>query len=173
MTEEGRSREQLLAEIADLRDEVRQLTTFMNAASDAFYLLDADLNFVEVNQRGLAVAGCSREELIGKHISEIVPDVTESGRYEEHQRVIETGEPFAIDMFVPHPRFGQRCIALKSFKVGDGLGVIASDVTERTMAEAAAAAERDRAKRYLDIAGVILVAISADETIELINKKGA
>jgi PAS domain S-box-containing protein len=150
-----------------------RLVRFMDAASDAFYLLDADLRFVEVNRRGLAVAGCGREEIIGKHIGEVVPDVRGSGRYERHRRVIETGEPFEIDLFVPHPRFGDRVIALKSFKVGDGLGVIATDVTERKQAEAALRAERDRAQNYLDIAGVIMVAINADETIELVNRRGS
>ena len=33
-------------------------------------------------------------------------------------------------------------------------------------------AERDRAQRYLDVAGVMLVVISADETVGLVNRRG-
>jgi PAS domain S-box-containing protein len=118
-----------------LRRIEERLSSFMNSASDSFYLLDADLNFVEINERGLAIIGKNREDVIGKNITEIVPDVKESGRYEKHLEVIRTGQPFVIDHFIPHPVFGDLDFMLKSFKVGDGLGVIATDITERKQAE--------------------------------------
>jgi len=46
------------------------------------------------------------------------------------------------------------------------------DITERKMAEAQLQQEKDRAQRYLDIAGVILVANDADGRVQMINKKG-
>ena len=39
--------------------------------------------------------------------------------------------------------------------------------TERALQE-----ERDRAQRYLEIAGVILVVLNSDQTVQLINRKG-
>jgi PAS domain S-box-containing protein len=118
-----------------LRESEDRLSSFMNSASDSFYLLDSDLNFVEINERGLEIIGKDREEVIGKNITEIVPDVRESGRYDEHLKVLNTGKPFVIDDFVPHPKFGDLHFLFKSFKAGDGLGVIASDITERKQAE--------------------------------------
>jgi PAS domain S-box-containing protein len=118
-----------------LRVSEERLFSFMDSASDSFYLLDADLNFVEINKRGLELIGKGREEIIGKHITDIVPDVKESGRYEKHLEVMRTGEPFVVEDFVPHPIFGDLHFILKSFKVGDGLGVIASDITDRKLAE--------------------------------------
>ena len=118
-----------------LRHSEERLSSFMDAASDSFYLLDSDLCFVEINQRGLEIAGKKKEDIIGKSIIEIVPDVVESGRYEKHKEVIRTGKPFVIEDFIPHPVFGPMHFILKSFKVGNGLGVIASDITERKRAE--------------------------------------
>ena len=46
------------------------------------------------------------------------------------------------------------------------------DVTERKQAEEALRRERDKEQRYLDIAGVILVAIDADQKVSLVNKRG-
>ena len=46
------------------------------------------------------------------------------------------------------------------------------DITERKQAEQQVQAERDRAQRYLDLAGTIIVAINADEKVILINRKG-
>jgi PAS domain S-box-containing protein len=46
------------------------------------------------------------------------------------------------------------------------------DVTAQRRAEADLAMERDRAQKYLDIAGVLIVAINADHKITLINRRG-
>ena len=47
-----------------------------------------------------------------------------------------------------------------------------TDITERKLAEDAVSEERDRAQRYLDVAGVIIIAIDADQKVAMINKKG-
>jgi PAS domain S-box-containing protein len=120
-----------------LRASEERLRSFMESASDSFYLLDSDLHFVQVNRRGLNVIGKPEEEVIGKDIRDIVPDVVDSGRYEEHLKVLKTGRPFAIGDFIPHPVFGDLHFILKSFKVGDGLGVIATDITELKRTERA------------------------------------
>jgi two-component sensor histidine kinase len=107
----------------------------MNSASDSFYLFDPDLNFVEINKKGLETMGMKKEGAIGKHMTEIIPDVKESGRFDKHLEVLRTGKPFVIEHYIPHPQFGDKHFILKSFKVGDGLGVIATDITERWKAE--------------------------------------
>jgi PAS domain S-box-containing protein len=54
------------------------------------------------------------------------------------------------------------------------LGVVSSltDVTERKKAEEALKEEKNKAQRYFDIAGVVLVVIDSDQRVSLINKKG-
>lgn len=47
-----------------------------------------------------------------------------------------------------------------------------AEVAERRRATQSLREERDRAQQYLDIAGVVLVALGADERIRLINRKG-
>ncbi len=46
------------------------------------------------------------------------------------------------------------------------------DITERKKAADAIKNERDKAQRYLDVAGVILIAVEKDHTVSLINKAG-
>ncbi len=49
---------------------------------------------------------------------------------------------------------------------------ILSDVTRHRLAQNALRAEKDRAQKYLDVAGVILVALDTKERVTLINRKG-
>jgi PAS domain S-box-containing protein len=62
-------------------EQLARLASFVDQASDGFYLLDRDLNFVDANARALAIAGRTREELVGKNLADVVPDVRTSGRY--------------------------------------------------------------------------------------------
>ena len=59
-------------------------------------------------------------------------------------------------------------------ETGQPIGLFGTiqDITERKKIEAALREEGKRARQYLDIAGVMLVAIDADETVAVINKKG-
>lgn len=49
---------------------------------------------------------------------------------------------------------------------------IFSDITERKKAEEAMRAERNKAQRYLDIAGVMLIVVNSEQAVKLINKRG-
>lgn len=46
------------------------------------------------------------------------------------------------------------------------------EVAERKKAEQSLLKERDNAQKYLDVAGVMLLVINADEKVQIINKKG-
>ena len=121
-----------------LRKSEETLSSFMSSATEIFVLFDADLNYTFINDIGLALfpPGTRREDVVGKNILEIMPDIEEKGRYAEYQKVIRTGEPFSIDEAIPNPVFGDVFLNIRTFKVGDGLGMICEDVTERMQAEA-------------------------------------
>jgi len=136
-------RETIRQEIADRRraeaalgQRVQQLDEILDAAPGSLYLLDSGMHFVDINRAGLEIIGKPRDEVIGKHIFEIVPGIRESGRYEKHLEVMRTGRPFVIEDFVPHPVFGHRNVLLQSFKAGAGLAVVAMDVTDLRRTEA-------------------------------------
>ncbi|MFT6868656.1 MAG: signal transduction histidine kinase [Cyclobacteriaceae bacterium] len=44
--------------------------------------------------------------------------------------VLKTGQPMTIDEFEVHPKFGDKYVSLQAFKVGTGLGIVISDITE-------------------------------------------
>ncbi len=122
-----------------LRESEEKLRLFMESATDSFILYNSELNVVEVNKVGLGMLppGTRKEDVVGKNMLEIAPGLEKTGRYDQYLKVIETGEPFFVDDFVPHPIVGDRYLALRAFKVGEGLGIVVADITKRKLAEEA------------------------------------
>ncbi len=120
-----------------IRKPEQKFKDFMMSANEGFILLDADLNLSEINDKALEIfpPGSTREELIGKNILSISPGLKETGRYDKYVAVKETAVPLYFEDVVSDPLFGDRYLTIKAFKVGNGLGLIFSDSTERKRAE--------------------------------------
>jgi DNA-binding CsgD family transcriptional regulator len=111
-----------------------QWLLFMESATDSFTLYDSDLNVVEINSVGVDIypSNVSKEDIIGSNLLDAVPDLKETGIYDAFMRVLDTGEPFVAENVITPTTMGRdRYINIKAFKVGNGLGMIVSDITER------------------------------------------
>ena len=73
-----------------------------------------------------------------------------------------SGELFPVEVNLKRATIGGR----------DRMLAIVRDISERKRVERELQEERDRAERYLDIAGVIILALDEQGTITLINQKG-
>jgi PAS domain S-box-containing protein len=104
----------------------------MESSTDAFSLMDSKLRLVEMNEAALRLfpAGTRKEDLLGKTLEEFAPGAKKRGDVERFFRVLKTGEPLFMDEVVPPPKFGDKYLNYKVFKVGDGLGMIITDITE-------------------------------------------
>ncbi len=107
---------------------------FMESATDGFTLYDSELYVLEVNNAQLRMLpeGITKEDLIGKHLTEFAPDTQRTKIYDKFMGVIRTGIPITILDFKPPPKYSKIGLHanIKAFKVGDGLGVILTDVTD-------------------------------------------
>jgi PAS domain S-box-containing protein len=132
-----------------LRESEERLSSFMRSASDGFLLLDERLAVVDINDRGLEIIERTRDEILGRALVDVFRDAVPSARCHECLEVLRTEEPLEFEHAVRHPARSERRYVLKVFKAGNGLGVIASDVTQRVRnAEIiASSAERLRALR--------------------------
>jgi len=118
-----------------LRESQERLSSFMDSATDGFILFDSELNYIDINKSTLEITGLDRKEFIGKNVLDVVPNLKETGRYDKYKEVIKTGAPFLIPDLIPHAKFGIKHVEVKAFKVGDGLGIIFTDITDRVQAE--------------------------------------
>ncbi len=111
------------------------LNDFFDSATDSFILYDDKLNYLNVNQNALSLffpEGTKKEDLLGKNIKELIPDVEKHERYQKYLDVIKTGTPFTVYDVVPDPKFGNYHLTIKAFKASKGLALMIADSSKRT-----------------------------------------
>lgn len=131
-----------------LRRSEQRLASFMDSATDSFVLFDRHLRVSDVNKSSAILFGKSKEELKGVHISEIFPETDESSgfeklktalrkssKYDKYLEVLDTGNPYENNSFPLLMQAGNKYVSLKAFRTGNGLGIIAADITEQKRME--------------------------------------
>ena len=164
------------AEEALRESEEKFATAFRNSPDSITLIGLSDERVVEVNDGFCHATGYRREEILGHTSLELNlwSDLSERARFvsmlRDQKRVIGFEASFRI-------KSGEIRVGLAAgevVQIGDQPFALITirDITDHKRAEEALKRERDRAQRYLDIAGVMLVAINTDQEVILINRKG-
>jgi len=198
MSSENLRREELIHELRRLREKVDNLNrdpstteekqllydyslefflNIVNSLNDPVFAKDEAHRWVFLNDAACVFWGYQREELIGKTDHDIFSMEEADVYWEKDNLVLQSGDTLlneekqtingklhtiaTMKSLYRDPYTGKRFV----------VGTI-RDITERKKAEEALRKEKDRAQLYLDIAGVMLVALDPDGTVNLINKKG-
>jgi hypothetical protein len=113
----------------DLRKNQALLESFMENATDRFYILDENLNIVAVNDTVIKrweFDPARKKEIVGKNLIEIFPGIANTSIPEHCGYVLETGEPYSsIDRSIELDQ-----IQFKIFKIVDGIGIIVTEITD-------------------------------------------
>ena len=163
----------------ELRESENRFRTAFESAPEGMALVDVERHFINVNKRVCKILGYSKDELLGKSFNLFThPDDKQSGRDRWHQ-IIEK----KIDTNQAEKRFIHKngdviwCLVSNSAIRDDQeeFQYVLShiyDITERVKDEKEIIRERDRSQKYLDTAGVILLALDPQGRIEMINRTG-
>ncbi len=136
-----------------LRESEERLSKFINSAENSYHILDADLKILEINRGALEAIYLadpsinSKEDVVGQDFEQIYPFLKDEIPY--YFKVIQTGAKYTNELTVPHPKLGDLVISSICFKVGDGLGIIAENISERRRAEDALKISEGRATALL------------------------
>ena len=134
--------------------------------------------FLSINRHFLDATGLPEDQIIGRQIDEVMPAPfceTAKGNFRkaiEENRIISWGvaTEYLSDIGAcdssAMPVFNEDGVCTQ-------IVCLMKDMSDYRGAEIAQPRQSDRAQEYLDIAGVILVALGADGTVTLINRKGS
>jgi len=97
---------------------------------------------------------------------------------EEVKKITSNKEPYEVKTRIVLRDGSELTVLAKGEAVTDASGKVTEivgavqDITERVKTQAILEKERDRAKKYLEVAGVIILALESDGKVTLVNKKG-
>ncbi len=133
-------RHEIVAIVEDITESKNNISAearfmaFKEAATDGFLIMDKNFNILDANPTWVKRAR-AKGQIIGKHITEVLaptPDAFE--RMEVYKSVAETGKPREFDNINAPSGIGL-LYNIKAFKVGDGVGLIVRNITDRVRAE--------------------------------------
>jgi PAS domain S-box-containing protein len=162
---------------ASLRQAEQIFQAIFDNTSDGIFLLDLEARrFTMCNQSCLQMLGYTQEEFLSLSIADLhAPDDLPS-IYSQIEELLKGGKPAGHDVrfrrkdgSVVFTDLSPRLLVLEGRRY---ILVALKDITERKRAEQTLQSERDQARQYLRVAGVMIVALDADGHITLINEKG-
>jgi len=155
-----------------------RLQSIFRAAPVGIGLVSQERVLLEANDRLCKMLGYLQEELVGKSARILYPsdeDYEFVGR-EKYRQIREQGTGSVETRW--RRKDGEIIEVLLSSTPLDpsdpsyGVTFTALDITERKRAEEGLRRERDRAHLYLDIAGVMLLALDSEVRVTMVNRKG-
>lgn len=158
----------------ELRASEERFRTFVDRATDAFFLLDERVRIVDVNRQACDALGWSREELIGMHPREFDAGLDETSIGRLNQRVA-AGEIITFEtrhrrkdgsVFAVEVRNGTFEQGGKRFHLA-----LARDISERKLADEELRATEARFRSLVEAAADGFMLHAADGTVMDVNRQ--
>lgn len=117
-----------------LRESENRLRGFMDSATECFIVCDANLNILEINQAGLnifKITNLNSSKKKTKLLSDYIDEFKEQSWQQLFQSVIGDGHSSQKQLSLGDFSADEIHLNVNIFKVNDGLGIIAEDITEQ------------------------------------------
>lgn len=120
------------------REFIDGLSQLAEVLSDAFLLLDKNLDLLMTNPAGQKLLGLSKKASKSgrsKNLLEIIPSIGESPIHRKLLRLLESGGPFKAGDIVLTTKDGEKRLNIKAIRMQNCIGLVVSDVPERIKAQ--------------------------------------
>ncbi len=168
------------AELSHATQELRRsestLSAIITHATDAIFIKDLAGRYLLVNPEVVRLLERPMDAIIGATDDDLFPPEIAAFNREKDQHVLEQGQAQTHLETIWTPGDGRRDYLTTKFPylsaTGETIGIIgmARDITPLQQAETALREERDRAQRYLDVAGAMIVLIDPKGRLALANR---
>ena len=112
----------------EMRDLLAQREMVLSSISDAFSALDSEWRYTYLNDRVAEYAGLKREEMIGRKIWDLFPQLVGTDFHQRCLRALAERQPDRFDHF--HEEWSL-WLETRIYPAEDGLVIYRSDITER------------------------------------------
>jgi PAS domain S-box-containing protein len=110
------------------------LQTVLNGIGEGFYAVDRDWRVILFNNEAAQYFHRAPEEVVGRNLWEAFPRARETGLGQLFLKTMQSRETVRSE--TESVVFGGRWLAYRLFPLGDGIGVVFRDITDRRNAEA-------------------------------------
>ena len=110
----------------------QDLASVLERTSDSFLSLDGELRVIALNQAAASELGAARQQLIGRALLELVPDLAGSELERTMRATLAGGQPHSVERF---HRQSARWFNVRCFPAPQGLLLFANDISARKAAE--------------------------------------
>ena len=149
---------------AALQSTNRRLRTILSSISDAYYAVDRDWRFIDVNEQAASWVGLPAQEMIGRTIMEIFPNTSVISHV---RRVMGGNEPIHVE--APSTFKSGRWIDLHVYPSPEGVSVFFRDITRRKQAELAALGNQDLLQSTMDALSAHIAILDSHGLILAVN----
>lgn len=104
----------------------------VNHLDDGYFEMDAEYRYRRVNPAGLRLTGKTRDEMLGKHVLEVFPEITNAAIHQTTMRVMETGEPASVETY--YPPF-KRWYVNSIYPITGGIALFTRDINDQKVLE--------------------------------------
>ncbi|MBF0337506.1 MAG: response regulator [Nitrospirae bacterium] len=159
-----------------IQSEEKYRLLLNNIPQKVFYK-NRDLVYVAVNQAFASEFNLKSDDIIGRTAFDFFPKHLAERFLINDIRIMQSGVAESFDE--PYMKNGMESVVHTVLSpVRDDNGVVIGmlgilwDITDRKKLEDALRSEKETAQRYLDMAGVMIVVVNSDHSLQLINRKG-
>jgi len=156
-----------LLELTRMRAENEQrLSLALSSIQDQFFMVDAESRYTLVNQRVIEMVGRPREELIGRSLFDVFPDIRGGGFETELRVAKELHQSRKLDVFYQP---WNKWFEISIYPAGDGAAVLVADITQRKNTQESIRLRTEQFETLLEQAPIGMYLIDGGFRIRQVN----
>jgi len=162
----------------NIKDKTKRYKTFLDTlfenVLEGIVIADKKGKILQANQHFLEIFDYKKNEVLGKPLDELITSPKERKKATSFTKKVAHGKNISFKT-VRFTKKGNVSVLASPIIIDGNLEAVYGiyrDITKETNIEKNLQTERDKAQKFLDIAGVMIVSLNTRGEVNLINRQG-